>query len=107
VCTSIIGTSTGKPAIQVSRAVASPKPPCVTMPISAEVPPTSKVMRLRCPERAPAQSPPITPAAGPDRSVSTGRSATMAGVATPPFDAMMRKSALKPLASISLSRRVT
>jgi hypothetical protein len=39
-------------AIQVSRAVASPKPPCVTMPISAEVPPTSKVMRLRLPGQA-------------------------------------------------------
>ena len=67
----------------------------------------SKVMRLRRPDRPPAQSPPITPAAGPESRVRTGRSATMLGVATPPFDAMMRRSALKPEAPISDSSRVT
>jgi len=58
VCTSIIGTITGKPAIQVSRAVASPKPPSVTMPISAEVPPTSKVMSCLRPDSPAVHAPP-------------------------------------------------
>src|SRR5271166_2464569 len=44
---SIIGASTGYPPIHVSRAVASAKRPSTTMPMSAEVPPTSKVIVRR------------------------------------------------------------
>ena len=62
---------------------------------------------MSAPDRPPAQSPPITPAAGPESRVRTGRSATMDGVATPPLDAMMRRSALKPEASMSFSSLLT
>ena len=86
---SIIGSSSGKPAIEVLRASVSANWPSCTMPISALVPPMSKVMSLRLPLSAPTQAPPSTPAARPESSVSTGFSATVAGVATPPLDAMM------------------
>ena len=53
------------PATQVSRAEASLIPRSVTIPMSAEVPPTSKVISCLRPVVSPAQSPPSTPAAGP------------------------------------------
>src|SRR5436309_971805 len=67
VCTSIIGTMTGKPAILVSRAEACVIPRAVTMPMSALVPPTSNVMRFSRLLRRPTHSPPSTPAASPDK----------------------------------------
>ena len=93
---SIIGTSSGKPAIEVSRAVARENRPSATMPISAEVPPTSKVMTRSRPQAAAVQAPPSTPAAGPDNRVSTGRSATMEAVATPPLEPMTRSAQPSP-----------
>ena len=93
---SIIGTSSGKPAIEVERASVSAKRPSTTMPMSALVPPMSKVISRSRPASAPTQPPPRTPAARPDSSVSAGFSATIAGVATPPFDAMMRSSPSMP-----------
>ncbi len=50
---SIIGSSSGKPAIEVLRASVSANWPSCTMPISALVPPMSKVMSLRLPLSAP------------------------------------------------------
>ena len=89
---SIIDTSTGYPAIHVSRAVASAKRPSSTMPMSADVPPMSKVMSLRRPESSPVHRPPRTPAAGPESRVTTGRD-TVRTVATPPFELMTWSSA--------------
>src|ERR1700716_1139650 len=66
------------------------------MPISAEVPPTSKVISRSRPDNAPPQGPPGTPAAGPESSVSTGVFATVAGVATPPLEHITCRSAAKP-----------
>ena len=53
--------------------------PSMTMPISALVPPMSKVIRLSRPASAPTQAPPSTPAAGPDSRSATGCSATIFG----------------------------
>ena len=86
---SIIGTIRGKPAIQVSRGVASANRPSTTIPMSAEVPPTSKVINEVRPESPPVHAPPSTPAAGPDSKVTTGRSDTIAAVAAPPFEAII------------------
>ena len=76
-----------------SRASVSAKRPSTTMPMSALVPPMSKVMSLRRPAQA------LRPRRrrgrrrqAPTASVSTGFSATIAGVATPPFEAITRKS---------------
>ena len=93
---SIIGSSSGKPAIEVLRASVSAKRPSTTIPMSALVPPMSKVMSLRRPLKPPTHAPPRTPAASPDISVITGFSLTMAGVATPPFEAIIRKSECEP-----------
>ncbi|HWD58058.1 MAG TPA: hypothetical protein VG308_07265 [Stellaceae bacterium] len=89
---SIIGAMAGWPPIQVSRAVASAKCPSTAIPISAEVPPTSKVISRLRPDNAPLQVPPRTPAAGPDSKISTGLFATVAAVATPPFEHMTWRS---------------
>ena len=102
---SIIDTSTGYPAIQVSRAVASAKRPSSTMPMSAEVPPMSKVMSLRRPESSPVQRPPRTPAAGPESRVTTGRSETVRTVATPPLELMTWSSAETPASSMRAPMR--
>ena len=77
------------------------------MPMSALVPPTSKVMRRRRPECSAAQAPPSTPAAGPDMSVMTGTSATIAAVATPPFEPMMWRSPATPACFSRSSKRRT
>ena len=76
---SIIGISSGKPPIEVERASVSANLPSTTMPMSALVPPISKVISRLRPASSPTQAPPSTPAARPERSVSAGRSATMAG----------------------------
>ena len=77
------------------------------MPISADVPPISKVISLSRPAWAPTQSPPSTPAASPDISVSAGFSRTIRAVATPPLDAMMRNSPRTPMPCSAASSRVT
>jgi hypothetical protein len=75
------------------------------MPISALVPPMSKVTSRRRPLRPPTQAPPRTPAARPDINVITGFSLTIAGVATPPFEAITRKSEWSPASRSVFSRR--
>ena len=79
----------------------------MTMPMSALGPPTSKVMRRRLAESSAAQAPPSTPAAGPDMSVMTGTSATIAAVATPPLDPMMCRSPATPASFSRSSKRRT
>ena len=102
---SIIGTITGKPATHVSRALASVLPPATTVPMSALVPPTSKVMRSRRPERSPAKAPPSTPAAGPESRSVTGSSAAWAIGATPPLERMMWTSERTPAVAQPAARR--
>ena len=69
--TSTIGTRTGKPAmLPCARITGSPPS---TSAMSLDVPPTSMVIRSRCPDERPTMAPPITPAAGPDRNSRTGR----------------------------------
>jgi hypothetical protein len=104
---SIIGASTGYPAIQVSRAVASANAPSTVMPISADVPPTSKVISDVRPDSAPLQAPPRTPAAGPESRVRIGFSATIFAVAAPPFDPITCRSQDRPLSRIDAARWLT
>ncbi len=86
----------GKPATKVSRAEASASPLPVTTPMSADVPPTSKVTRWSRPEARPAWAPPSTPAAGPESSSVTGSRAACATGATPPFERMTWMRPPKP-----------
>ncbi len=58
--------------------------------MSAEVPPMSTVMMFLTPAISPSEAPPITPPAGPDIRMRTGRVAQASTVETPPFDCMMR-----------------
>ena len=60
---------------------------------------------LARPLSSPIQAPPSTPAASPERSVITGFSLTIAGVATPPLEAMMRSSARSPASRNVFSKR--
>ena len=96
VCTSSIGTSSGYPPTHVSRAEASPIPCSVTIPMSADVPPMSNVISRRRSASAPAHCPPRTPAAGPDSSRVTGRSAALCTLARPPLDIITWRSRRTP-----------
>ena len=95
-CTSSIGTSSGYPPIQVSRADASVTPSSVTIPMSAEVPPMSNVISRVRSASAPAHWPPRMPAAGPESRSVTGRSAAAWTLATPPLDIITCRSPCTP-----------
>ena len=60
-------------------------PRSLTIPMSADVPPMSKVIKRLRPAGPPAQEAPRTPAAGPERSSVTGFSAAASALATPPW----------------------
>ncbi len=60
-------------------------PPAAT-PMSADVPPMSRVTTFSNPATFPAQIPPIRPATGPERSRFTGRAVADSTVAMPPED---------------------
>ena len=81
-------------------------PPAAT-PMSAEVPPMSRVTTLSKPATRPAQMPPISPATGPDRRRFTGRCATDSTVAMPPDDCISCTPCAKPASRISSSNRDT
>ncbi len=78
--------------------------PSGTTLMSAEVPPISTVIRLCASDLSPAQRPPLTPPAGPDMRIVTGRSAAPARVVTPPFDCITRIWASMPFSRSAVSR---
>jgi hypothetical protein len=84
---SITGIATGCPAISSSR-VRSGLPG--QSDTSVEVPPMSKEMTDSCPARRAQVSAPITPPAGPERTVWTGSRRARATGSAPPFEPMMR-----------------
>ena len=65
----------------------------------------SKVISRRRPESAPAHWPPRMPAAGPDSSSVTGRSAALRALATPPLDIITCRSPAAPSPSRAPARR--
>ena len=83
----MLGSRMGMPATARSSATSASR--SRTRETSALVPPMSRVMRLRGPERAPESMAPTTPAAGPERAVRTGRARARAGDMRPPFDWLM------------------
>ena len=99
-----MGVSSGKPAIDVERASVSASLPSTMIPMSALVPPMSKVISFLRSASPPIQAPASTPAANPESSVSVGFSDTMLAVATPPFDAMILRSAESPVLLSDRSR---
>ena len=101
-----MGVSSGKPAMDVERASVSASLPSTMIPMSALVPPMSKVMSFLRSASPPIQAPASTPAANPESSVSVGFSDTMLAVATPPFDAMILRSAASPALLSDRSRWV-
>ncbi len=86
---STMGVFTGKRSIRLS-VVNCGRRSSIRL-TSVEVPPASSVRMLRYPARSPMKIAASTPAAGPDSSVVTGRSAARRAVTTPPFDCMIRK----------------
>ena len=101
-----MGVSSGKPAMDVERASVSASLPSTMIPMSALVPPMSKVISLRRSASPPIHAPASTPAANPESNVSVGFSDTMLAVATPPFEAMILRSALRPMLFSERSRWV-
>ena len=101
-----MGVSSGKPAMDVERASVSASLPSTMIPMSALVPPMSKVISLRRSASPPIHAPASTPAANPESSVSVGFSDTIPAVATPPFEAMILRSAVRPALFSDLSRWV-
>ena len=73
--------------------------PFATRAASKLVPPMSIVMQSRTPCGSSCQSAAVGPDAGPESSESAARSETSAGVATPPFDCMIRSTPAKPRSS--------
>ena len=60
--------------------------PASTNDTSVLVPPTSKVTRSAKPASAPIAAAPMTPAAGPDTQVRTGKRDAVSIVRSPPFE---------------------
>jgi hypothetical protein len=75
--------------------------------MSDEVPPVSKVMMLSMPLMSPKWRPPMTPATGPDITVSMGVDASMRALAAPPSDFIIsaRERGKRRSDSASSSRR--
>ncbi len=73
---------------------------------SALVPPMSKVISRSKPAALPTNAAPITPAAGPESSVSTGRRPASAAGMMPPFDLVDSTGARMPRSRIPASSPV-
>ena len=102
---STIGTLIGSLSISLSRVWrTSPWYDSVT---SKLVPPMSTEIEFCCPACSAMATLPITPAAGPDSMVCTGRSTAEAALIVPPFDCMMYRSELIPASTIPRLRFVT
>ncbi len=80
------------------------RPPAAT-PMSAEVPPMSRVTTFSCPAGLPAQMPPIRPATGPDMSRLTGRWVADSTVAMPPEDCISWTPRWKPSSWSAAAKR--
>ena len=98
----MLGSRIGRPATARSRATSALR--SRTRETSALVPPMSRVMRSRGPERSPASIAPTTPAAGPERAVRTGRVRARAGDMRPPFDWLMPMRACRTRSASPASR---
>ena len=105
--TATVGTRIGKSATR-SWALSTGRPRRTT-PMSALVPPTSKVMRSAVgqPASAAAAAAPATPAAGPDSSEVTGRSAMVASSSIPPFEREPRAGVRTPRSAMPLTNSAT
>ncbi len=97
--TATVGVSTGNSATCSSEL--STGRPSRTTPISALVPPTSKVIRSADshPASRAASAAPLTPAAGPDSSATTGRSCSVPASSAPPLDRAIRAGVPMPRSS--------
>ncbi len=80
-------------------------PLSVTIPMSADVPPMSNVISRSRPASAPAHWPPRMPAAGPESSSVTGRSAAACTLATPPLDIITCRSPSMPSPASAVASR--
>ena len=80
------GIAVGCPAISNSRVLSGYPGHKDT---SVDVPPMSKEMIRSLPERSAQVSAPITPPAGPERTVCTGSFLARSTGSTPPFDPMI------------------
>ena len=101
-----MGVSSGKPAMDVECPSVSANFPSTMISMSALVPPMSNVISLRRSASSPIHAPASTPAANPESNVSVGFSDTMLAVSTPPFDAMILRSAASPALLSDRSRWV-
>ena len=72
---------------------------------SKEVPPISPVITLGKPAFCAMYPAAITPAAGPDRAVRTGRLQAVSTAMTPPFDCTIRNSPPNPPSSSAPASR--
>ena len=86
--------SSGNPPITVR--VANCGSPSAETAMSPLVPPMSKVMMRGVPVAAASRLAAITPEAGPDSRVSTGRARAVARLSVPPFEAVMNTGAVTP-----------
>ena len=91
---STAGMITGKSPTAFSVEVRTSPPS--TRPMSALVPPMSNATSASWPEARPSAAAATTPDAGPDRSVSTGRSTARAALMMPPLDLVLNTGALTP-----------
>ena len=78
--------------------------PSGATPMSADVPPTSRVITCRLPLPWPALTPASSPAAGPDISSDTGRRIAASAVTIPPPDVISRTCAAMRVARSAWSR---
>jgi hypothetical protein len=88
--TAMVGISSGKSAM-CSSLLSTGRPARIT-PISADVPPTSRVIRSAPsqPASSAAAAAPATPAAGPDSNATTGRRRIVSASSAPPFERATR-----------------
>src|SRR2546423_3392151 len=82
-----MGTATGNPATIDSVVVLGSPDNSAT---SLDVPPISNVIAFAIPASCAAYKAPVTPPAGPDRIVVTGRNAAFSAEMIPPFDCITR-----------------
>ncbi len=73
--------------------------------MSLLVPPMSKVMMRGVPVAAASRLAAMTPEAGPDSSVSTGRVRAVARLSEPPLEAVMNTGAVTPPAASRFASR--
>ena len=99
---SIIGVRTTRPKSTVVCAASEGFAPTMS-DTSKDVPPRSAVMMSGAPALAPMAAAAMTPAAGPESAVRTGRRRAVRADMMPPFDCTMSNGFVEPRAASALS----